>query len=383
MRVLIVTAMWPTEENPAFGSFVRTQVDALRAVGLEIEVLVLEGRVRKLIYPRGMWQIRRRLRQQPADLVHAHFGYCGIVARTQRRVPVVVTFHGDDVLGTINAKGAVTFASRIAAAASRLIARHIDAAIVQTKEMAVRLDCGCADVIPHEVDLERFRPIDRGQARALLGLDPSRPYVLFAASPGIPVKRYPLARDAVAELRKRMDDVELVVVHREPQDRLCLYMNACDVLAFPSFQEGSPNIVKQALACNMPIVSTDVGDVREIIEGTPGCTIAPPDTLGFAAALEAQLHAGGRSSGRVRVAHLACDEVAQQVAAVYRRVLSRRGSTREKSLAAAEGTTDTTGLERDGRASTEVTSRSSEPSTLQAQSPMLPASSETMKAPAP
>ena len=314
-----------------------------------MDVLVLEGRGRKLIYPRGMWQIRRRLRERPPDLVHAHFGYCGIVARTQRAVPVVVTFHGDDVLGTINARGAVTVGSRIAAAASRSIARRIDAAIVQTREMATRLGRGDADVIPHEVDLDRFRPLDRAHARELLGLDPSRPYVLFAASPGIAVKRYPLARDAVAELRKHMPDVELVVVHKEPQDRLCLYMNACDVLAFSSFQEGSPNIVKQALACNMPIVSTDVGDVRELVDGTRGCTIAPPDAVGFAAALEAQLHAGRRSDGRARVAHLACDHVAEQIVAVYGRVLSPKGAAPASPAATpheARDTVHTSSVER-------------------------------------
>jgi len=99
MRVLIMTAMYPTPENPAFGSFIRTQVESLRRAGVDVEVLILRGRSRKWNYLKGIFQLRRRLARGSIDLVHAHYGLVGMIARTQWKVPVVATYHGDDFVG--------------------------------------------------------------------------------------------------------------------------------------------------------------------------------------------------------------------------------------------------------------------------------------------
>ena len=142
MRVLIMTAMYPTLENPAFGSFIRTQVESLRRAGVEVEVLVLRGRSRKWNYLKGIFQLRRRLARGSIDLVHAHYGLVGMIARTQWKVPVVVTYHGDDLLGTVNKRGKKTLASALIVAAGRILARCVDAAIVQSREMAHKLESG-------------------------------------------------------------------------------------------------------------------------------------------------------------------------------------------------------------------------------------------------
>src|SRR5437762_3179929 len=115
MKVLIMTAIYPTPENPAFGSFVRTQAESLKRAGIDVELLVMRGRIRKLLYPKAIFQLRRRLQQGSFDLVHAHFGYVGLVARTQWKVPLVVTYHGDDLLGTINERGKKAAWSLVAA----------------------------------------------------------------------------------------------------------------------------------------------------------------------------------------------------------------------------------------------------------------------------
>lgn len=322
MRALIATAMYPTPERPAFGTFVRTQVESLRQIGVQAEPFVLQGSNRKLMYPRAVPALRRRLDRTPSvDVVHAHYGLVGAVARLQRRVPVVLTFHGDDLLGTIDEAGRTIPWSRLIAGGGRLLARTVDAVIVQSEQMAERVHAVReVHVIPHEVDMELFRPVDRALARARLGLDPDGHYVLFAASPSVPVKRFPLARDAVEFVRRDLPGAELLVVHQETQERLVQYMNACDVLAFTSFQEGSPNIVKQAMACNLPVVATDVGDVREIVSGTRGCTIVEPDVATVAEGLLRALRAGERSDGRERVQHLRPQAVARRVLRVYERV---------------------------------------------------------------
>src|SRR3984893_4866618 len=105
MKVLVMTAMYPTPANPAFGSFVKTQAESLKRAGVEIEVLVLGGRFRKLIYPKGIFQLRRRLAGSSIDLVHAHYGLVGMVARTQWKVPIVINYYGSDLLGWINSRG--------------------------------------------------------------------------------------------------------------------------------------------------------------------------------------------------------------------------------------------------------------------------------------
>jgi len=117
MKVLIVTAMYPKPENSAFGSFIRTQVESLRRAGVEVELLLLQGRPRKWSYLKGIFQLHERLAKGSFDLVHAHYGLAGMVGRTEWKVPVVVTFHGDDLLGTVNTRGKQTLLSPLIVAA--------------------------------------------------------------------------------------------------------------------------------------------------------------------------------------------------------------------------------------------------------------------------
>lgn len=324
MRVLIMTAIYPTPENPAFGSFVRTQAESLKRAGIGIEVLALNGRFRKWIYPKGAFQLHQRLARDSIDLVHAHYSYVGMVARTQWRVPVVVTYHGSDLLGPIGERGRKVCSSALIVAAGRMLAQFVDAAIVQSTEMASKLKSSNVFVIPCEVDTEVFRPTDREQARAALGLAADKKYLLFAANPQIAVKRFPLTKAVAEYLAGQDSSIELLVVFKETQERLALYMSACDALVFPSYQEGSPNIVKQAMACNLPIVATDVGDIRQVIGGTEGCYVCSPRVTEFAAAISAILAHRKRTDGREHVRHLGSSAVAQRIIEVYEQVLRKR-----------------------------------------------------------
>ena len=135
--------------------------------------------------------------------------------------------------------------------------------------------------------------------------------VLCASNPQIPVKRFALAKAVADELKRQDPSVELMVVHKEPQNRLTLFMNACDALVFTSYQEGSPNIVKQAMACNLPIVATDVGDVLEVIGGTKGCYVCKPDVGEFVKCITDILRHCQRTGGCEQVRHLAGPEFAQ------------------------------------------------------------------------
>jgi teichuronic acid biosynthesis glycosyltransferase TuaC len=326
MKVLIATSIYPTKENPARGTFVRTQVEYLKRAGVEVELLVLQGRSRKLMYAKAILELRRRLANSSIDLVHAHYSYVGIVARAQRKVPVVVSYCGDDLLGTVNTLGKPTLFSRLAVLAGQLLSKKADAVIVKSQGMASKLDRIDVHVIPNEIDLELFKPMDKTQARSILGLEPLKKYLLFAANPDIPVKRFTLAKAVAEEMSRQDPAVELLVVYKEPQRRLPLFMNASDALVFTSYQEGSPNVVKQAMACNLPIVSTDVGDVREIMGNTEGCYICNPDVEEFSRSLTEILHVRKRSKGREQVQHLSGPAVAQRIIRVYEQVLRNRAA---------------------------------------------------------
>jgi len=327
MRVLIMSAIYPTPEKPAWGTFIRTEVESLRNAGIDVELLLLTGSSRKWNYLNAMFQLRRLLASKTIDLIHAHIAYVGMVARMQWKLPVVVTYPGSDLLGLVKPQGKKALLSPLVVEAGRILARCVDASIVQSAEMARVLNTKTNTyVIPYAIDMETFGLANKDEARAALGLDPHKKYLLFAANPQIAVKRFPLAKAAADELKKRDPSIELLVVHQEPQDRLALVMNACDALVFPSYQEGSPNIVKQAMACNLPIVATDVGDIGEVIGNTKGCHVCNPEVEDFVKRLSEILSHRQRTQGREQVQHLAGPSIAQKIISVYEQVLRMRSA---------------------------------------------------------
>jgi glycosyltransferase involved in cell wall biosynthesis len=332
-----MSSIYPTPEKPASGTFVRTQVESLKQAGIDVELLLLNGRLRKWNYPKAAFQLRRRLAKGSIDLIHAHIGYVGMVARTQWSVPVVVTYHGSDLMGLISEGGKRALLSPLVVGAGKLLGRCADAAIVQSARMAgILRNKPNVYIIPCEIDFEVFRLTERKQARTALGLDADKKYLLFAANPQIAVKRFPLARAVAEELKKQDPSIELLVVSNEPQDRLALFMNACDALVFTSYQEGSPNIIKQAMACNLPIVATDVGDVREVVGSTSGCYVCRADVGEFVQRLEVILVHRERTQGRAQVQHLAGPAVARRIIEVYEQVLKKReGHLKDRTQSSA------------------------------------------------
>jgi teichuronic acid biosynthesis glycosyltransferase TuaC len=338
LKILLATAMYPTDANPAFGAFVKTQVDDLRRAGVAVELLLLDGPRRKLNYATAVVELQKRLRNDPSiNLVHAHYSYVGAVARTQRRVPVVLSYHGDDLLGTVNPLGRTKVSSKLIVLGGRLVGRFADSVIVMSETMAKQLQGPNVHVIPHGVDFDVFRPMPRDEARKALGLDQSGTYVLFGANPSIDTKRFPLAAAAVDELQKTDPSVELLVRYKETQDQLALHMNACDVLVFPSFQEGSPTLVKQAMACNLPIVASNAGDVDEVIGKTAGCHVCERTPAAFAEALGKVLQREQRTRGREDIRHLDSRLLTSKVIRVYEEALEKHNGRRRRLSATPSG----------------------------------------------
>jgi len=316
MRVLVVTNMYPTETMPAFGVFVYEQVQSLRRRGAQVDVLFINGKESTWNYLRGFAQVRRQVRAARYDIVHAHYVFSGVMARAQFRRPLVVSFHGaGEMFGWVGWL-------------CRALAPWVDAFTVTSAEHEAELGAKGAHIIPCGIDTELFQPMPRAEARQRLGLPLDKKLILFAADLR-PEKRVDVARAAVALLQRETPEVELLVVTGRPHSDIPLFMNACDALVLTSDAEGSPQVVKEAMACNLPIVSVEVGDVAEVIGGTEGCFLCQRTPEDVAAKLRLALERGRRTNGREAVLHLSLDRIADRILGIYGQVLVRRGEPRE------------------------------------------------------
>lgn len=323
MRVLIVTAMYPTPHNPAYGIFVKEQVDSLREAGIDIDVFYFNSGKNSGLkrYLAAGHSLRRRLREQSYDLVHAHYGLTGAVGRMQTRCPLVVTFHGSDLFGTVNNQYRYPLKTRISTAVSKLVGLTAARQIIVANILKPKLWLKSAATIPMGVDLSIFKPVPAQEAREELGLGHNKQRVLFLAPPHLPIKRFDVAQAAVQLLQETNSNIELLPVYQSPHNRIPLYMNACDALVLTSMHEASPCVVKEALACNLPIVSVDVGDVAERIDGVAGCYLCERTPQDVAVKLHKALEFGRLTNGREKIQAVSLPDVAQQVIAVYKEVL--------------------------------------------------------------
>ena len=316
-RVLVVTNLWPTEADPGYGSFVQAQMESLRPLGVEFDVLFIDGRKSKWNYLRAVPTMWRRLREKRYGLIHAHFGWSGWVARCQLSVPVVVSFMGDDVLGRFKRSGRITLAGRLMQGSSFVLARITSAVIVKSRQMKAALRLDSARVIPNGVDIDLFRPMDQAEARRALGLELSKKFVLFPFDPAIENKRHDLIAAAVDLARERALQLEVLYVRGEPRSRMPLYMNAADVLVLASLSEGSPNAVKEAMAVNLPVVTVEVGDAADLAGPVEGCFVAPREARALAGRIVEVCRRGTRTRGREWIARLSSENVAKQIVEVY------------------------------------------------------------------
>jgi glycosyltransferase involved in cell wall biosynthesis len=322
-RVLVVTNLWPTEADPGYGSFVKAQMESLRPLGVEFDVLFINGRESKWNYLRGISQVRRQLRAKPYDLIHAHFGLAGWVARFQDRVPVVVSFMGDDVLGRPTRSGRITLAGHFLRISGFILARLATSVIVKSRQMASKLRLPSVHIIPNGVDLNLFHPMQQAEARQALGLEAGKKFVLFPYNPDEARKRYDLIQAAVSLARGQVPNLELVVARGMRQEQIALYMNAADVMVMASMFEGSPNAVKEAMATNLPVITVDVGDAAELIGPTDGCHLVLREAPAIAEKIVEVCRRGGRTNGREWIRKLSMEAVAQQIVDVYAATLRR------------------------------------------------------------
>jgi len=310
MRALIVTNMYPSPGRPALGAFVCDQVEALRALGAEVEVWRFEaGGVR---YARAWGQARRRFGRGEWDVVHAHFGLSALAALGVRDVPRVVTLHGTDLHHP--ASGPV----------SRALLRWLDLPAAVSATLAARIPGASTRrrvaVLPCGVDLGRFRPLPRGEARAALGLDPARRYLLLPTDPARRVKRADRARALAAAA-----GAELLTLGAEDPARMPLWVNAADAVCVPSEEEGFGLATLEALACDVPVLATPRGVAPLALRGVTGTLCAEWDLEVWRRALAPHLAvADPRVAGRRRAALFGARRMADRVLVAWEELVQTR-----------------------------------------------------------
>ena len=323
MKILTVTNMWPSAERPFWGVFIKSQVDSLVAAGVDSTLYEIEGWRSTAEYLKALARIPRLARELGVDLVHAHYGYSGAAAMGVQ-VPLVVSFCGDDLLARPVGDGSYTLKSRALIHLSRRAAHRADACIVKSEEMRrVIADVPGVHVIPNGVDISRVK--FQKDARAALGWRADGKVLLFAANKDEPRKNFPLAAAVERRLKEQGQDVRLEYLFGKPHATIITAMSAADVLLLPSFHEGSPNAVKEAMAVGLPVVAAPCGDCPELLLKVFPSEVAERNEASFSAATARVLAANARSNGReVIEASLTLEKVAQRIIAVYERVLARR-----------------------------------------------------------
>lgn len=331
IRALFLTNMWPIDEHPAYGAFVAAQAESLRAAGIEVEVEFINARTRSLAYLRGaLHMLALNVEPRRYDVVHAHTGHCGALALLQRRYPTIISFVGYDLYGKHTSSGDVTSKSRWEARLFRQLGGFAAATITKSEDLERRLPLRLRDrntVLPNGVNRTVFRRRPRSELRALLDWPQNERTVVFVGDPEVPRKRHALAVAACEAAQRHLPDVALRTCHRVRHEDVAVWLSAADVLILPSLAEGSPNAVKEAAACGLPVVATDVGDVAETLAGVEPSAVVPidADAQSIGKALVDVLLDGRRSNGPERTERLAADAVARRLIDVYERVLQASG----------------------------------------------------------
>ncbi|MGE0826101.1 MAG: glycosyltransferase [Candidatus Binatia bacterium] len=330
MRILAVTNIYPTPHRPALGTFIEQQVTSLRHHGVEVDVFFLDrARLGMRSYGGLGRQVRARLTASQPDIVHVMYG--GIMADVVTRVitdrPTVVSFCGSDLYGEHLSGYLRKVIAGYGVLASHRAAQRATGVIVKSKLLREKLprtlDQSKVRIIPNGVDLDQFQPLDQQRCQQRLGWERQHLHVLFPANSGDPVKRPQLARAAVERVAQCSFPVEFHELRGVPHQTVRYWLNASDVVLLTSRHEGSPNIVKEALACNIPIVSVTVGDVPERIAGISGCYLADPEPNDLAAKLQLVFTGSRRVAGRPRMQDLSLDTVAARLCNFYDDILQR------------------------------------------------------------
>lgn len=264
-------------------------------------------------YISNLPKLRKTIKTNDPLVIHAHYSFCGIVSALATRKPIVCSLMGSDVKS-----------SGLWRIIIRYYVKHIwTTTIVKSEDMkkSLGVNTNKIHVIPNGVDLEVFKPLGKALCRKKVGWEKNKTIVLFASNPARQEKNFELARQSFIKLG--LQDAELKVIFNVKHEEMPYYLCASDLLLSTSKWEGSPNIIKEAMACNLPIVSTDVGDVEWLLDGVSNCFVTSNDPGDISNKLDLTLQLEGQTNGRQRLFELGLDSesIADEIIELYKQIL--------------------------------------------------------------
>ena len=325
LKVLFVSS---SRKGEGISPFILSQGESLRLIGIIIDYYLIEGQGINN-YLKSILKIRSILKSKDYDIIHAHYGMSGIVSRLSfSNKKVVVSFLGDDLMGSVKSNGTYSRFSVGIVFLNKLFARYFfDINIVKSESLAMKLFRETKfHIIPNGVDITKFSPVPKNTARKEIGIDQSGKYLLFLGDPQRPVKNYILFESCRIFI-KELKEYKILLLKGVNKEQANLYYNAADICILSSLHEGSPNVVKEAMACNSIIVSTDVGDVSWLFDNIDGYYISKKDPISLARTIDKAAlfdRASYRPNGRERILTLGLDSnsIAQKISEVYRSIFN-------------------------------------------------------------
>jgi teichuronic acid biosynthesis glycosyltransferase TuaC len=279
--------------------------------GKSIEIykfIIAEGGI--LGYLKATQRLKKYIISNQIDIVHSHYSYSGFLAILATRRPIICSLMGSDILQKKKLEKWFIYISAL----------HFWNRVI-VKNKLIQSEIKKSTCIPNGVDFTNFSPFDKKIAQERLGFNPVYKHIIFAAKdPNSAVKNLKLAQSSISLLNDGL--IQFHLVSEVSYCELPIFYNAADLLLLTSLSEGSPNVIKEAMACNCPIVATDVGDIREVIGDTAGCYVTSFDPLDVAEKIRMALDFGQRTLGREKIGHLDNQLIADQILEVYREVLA-------------------------------------------------------------
>jgi teichuronic acid biosynthesis glycosyltransferase TuaC len=307
MKVLFISS---GNSKLGISPIIKNQGESLRKAGVDVSYYLIKGKGFRG-YLKSIKPLKNFIKQNKVDIVHAHYSMSAFVGSLAGVKPLVVSLMGSDVQGGYLSKLLIKIFYKLS----------WKTAIVKSVRMYNHLDIKKVFIIPNGVDTEVFNSMDKRDCQKQLGWDYDKKHILFAANPSRPEKNYALAKEAFSILNN--ENIEFHSLIDVLPKHMPLWMNSADVVFLSSLREGSPNVIKEAMACNRPIVSTDVGDIKEVIENTKGCYLTSFDPRDIADKINMSISFGKETNGIENIKHLESSVVAKKIINIYIKVLEK------------------------------------------------------------
>lgn len=320
MKVLFVSS-----GNNKYGivPFIKSQGESLKENGVELDYFTIKGQGIKG-YLSNIVPLRKVIKRGNYDIIHSHYTFCGWTSLFAKfKINHIISFMGSDTYGEFDENGKRKFSSLGIVLLAQMIQPFMKEIIVKSNNLASYIhNKKKLNIVPNGVNFIKFQPLDKKKARKKLDIDENVKTILFLSNPDNPRKNFKLISDAKKFLKAKK--YKIIKPFPISPELVPYYINSTDVLVQPSVQEGSSNLVKEAMACNCPIISTDSGDAVDVIGETKNCYITKFDPKDLASIIDIVLNKNIRTNGRENIAHLEINIIAKKIIKIYERVINAK-----------------------------------------------------------